>query len=87
VLGKKEKNMPFARIDLRKDKDAAYRQEIGRVVYEALVAVGVPKNDRFQVIGEHDAEDFLLTPIISISTAPRISMNVFMSQDSHRVTP
>jgi len=27
--------MPFARIDIRKGKDAAYRREIGRVVYEA----------------------------------------------------
>jgi len=51
--------MPLVRIDLRKGKTAAYRQEIGRVVYEALVGVGVPKNDRFQVIGEHEPEHFL----------------------------
>jgi phenylpyruvate tautomerase PptA (4-oxalocrotonate tautomerase family) len=51
--------MPFVRIDLRKGKDAAYRQEIGRVVCEALVGVGVPKDDRFQVVSEHDAESFL----------------------------
>lgn len=51
--------MPLVRIDVRKGKDVAYRQEIGRVVYEALVGVGVPKDDRFQVIGEHSAEDFL----------------------------
>jgi 4-oxalocrotonate tautomerase len=50
--------MPLVRIDLRKGKDAAYRQQIGRVVYEALMSVGVPKNDRFQVVGEHDAENF-----------------------------
>ena len=51
--------MPFARIDLRKGKDAAYRREIGRVVYEAMIGVGVPPKDRFQVIHEHDADDFL----------------------------
>ena len=51
--------MPLVRIDLRTGKDAAYRQEIGRVVYEALVSVGEPANDRFQVIGEHGAENFL----------------------------
>jgi 4-oxalocrotonate tautomerase len=51
--------MPLVRIDLRKGKDAAYRQQIGRVVYEALVSVGVPKNDRFQLIGEYDAGNFL----------------------------
>jgi phenylpyruvate tautomerase PptA (4-oxalocrotonate tautomerase family) len=54
--------MPVVRIDLRKGKDAAYRQEIGRVVYEALIGVGVPKNDRFQVIGQYDAESFLFDP-------------------------
>ena len=51
--------MPFARIDLRKGKDAAYRREIGRVIYEAIVGVGVPQKDRFQVVNEHDAENFL----------------------------
>jgi hypothetical protein len=30
-------------------------KEIGRAVYETLVGVGVPKNDRLQVIGEHGA--------------------------------
>ena len=50
--------MPLVRIDLRKGKDAAYRQDIGRTVYEALVSVGVPKNDRFQVVGEYEDDDF-----------------------------
>jgi 4-oxalocrotonate tautomerase len=62
VLKEKEKTMPLVRIDLRKGKDAAYRQEIGRVVYEALISVGVPKDDRFQVIGEHEADNFLFDP-------------------------
>ena len=44
--------MPLVRIDLRKGKDAAYRQEIGRVVYEALLSIGVPQKDRFQVIND-----------------------------------
>ena len=52
--------MPLVRIDLRKGKDPTYRQEIGRVVYEAMVAVaGVPANARFQVVSEHDADNFL----------------------------
>jgi 4-oxalocrotonate tautomerase len=51
--------MPLARIDLPKGKDAAYRQKLGRVVYEALVGVGVPQNDRFQIVNEHDADNFL----------------------------
>jgi phenylpyruvate tautomerase PptA (4-oxalocrotonate tautomerase family) len=54
--------MPLVRIDLRKGKPAAYREEIGRAVYEALLSVGVPPKDRFQIIAEHDAENFLFDP-------------------------
>lgn len=54
--------MPLVRIDVRKGKDAAYRQEIGRVVYEAMVGVGVPQKDRFQIIAEHDAGNFIFDP-------------------------
>ena len=54
--------MPLVRIDVRKGKNAAYRQKIGQVVYEALVGVGVPKDDRFQLISEYDADSFLFDP-------------------------
>ena len=54
--------MPLVRIDLRKGKDAAYRRRVGRVVYDAMVAVGVPANDRFQIVSEHDADSFLFDP-------------------------
>jgi phenylpyruvate tautomerase PptA (4-oxalocrotonate tautomerase family) len=54
--------MPFVRIDLRKGKQTAYREAISRIVHEALVSVGVPKDDRFQVIAEHDAENFVFDP-------------------------
>jgi 4-oxalocrotonate tautomerase len=54
-----ERTMPLVRIDIRKGKDADYRQAIGRAVYDALVSVGVPENDRFQVVGEHAAGNFL----------------------------
>jgi phenylpyruvate tautomerase PptA (4-oxalocrotonate tautomerase family) len=54
--------MPLIRIDLREGKSDAYRQEIGRVVYAALLAVGVPNDDRFQVIAEHDAANFIFDP-------------------------
>jgi len=50
--------MPIARIDLVKGKDAAYRAKLGNAVYEAMLSVGVPQNDRFQIITEHDAENF-----------------------------
>ena len=51
--------MPLVRIDLRKGKDAAYHQAVGRIIYEAMLGVGVPAHDRFQIIGEHAADDFL----------------------------
>ena len=54
--------MPLVRIDLRKGKQAAYREAISRIVREALVSVGVPKDDRFQVISEHDSENFVFDP-------------------------
>ena len=54
--------MPFARIDLRKGKSDTYRQEIGRVVYEAMLSVGVSKDDHFQVIAEHDSANFVFDP-------------------------
>ena len=54
--------MPLARIDLRKGKDAAYRQQVARVVYDAMVGVGVPVNDRFELVNEHDAGNFQYDP-------------------------
>ena len=42
--------MPLVRIDLRKGKPETYRAAVSRIVHEALVSVGVPKDDRFQVI-------------------------------------
>lgn len=54
--------MPLARIDLRKGKPADYRRRIGQVVYDAMRSVGVPENDRFQVIQEHDADGLVYDP-------------------------
>lgn len=54
--------MPLARIDLRKGKDSAYRRAVSRVVYDAMLAIGVPQNDRFQIIAEHDADNFVYDP-------------------------
>jgi 4-oxalocrotonate tautomerase len=54
--------MPLVRIDLRKGKDASYRRRVGRVVYEAMVGVGVPANDRFELVSEYDADNFLFDP-------------------------
>ncbi len=51
-------------VDLREGNDLTCRPVIGRVVYKAVFAVGVglPGNARFQVVSEHDAENFLFDP-------------------------
>ncbi len=55
--------MPLARIDLAEGKTADYRRAIGEVVYDAQVEVlKAPKDDRFQVITEHPAQDFIFDP-------------------------
>ena len=54
--------MPLVRIDLRKGKDAAYRQQVADTVYDAMLSVGVPVNDRFEVVNEHDADNFQYDP-------------------------
>jgi phenylpyruvate tautomerase PptA (4-oxalocrotonate tautomerase family) len=51
--------MPLVRIDLKKGKSSNYRRSIGRVVYEAMLAAGVPQGDRFEIVSEHDSENFL----------------------------
>jgi 4-oxalocrotonate tautomerase len=55
--------MPLARIDLREGQSAEYRQTIGEVVYAAMIeTLGVPDGDRFQVITEHPAQNFIFDP-------------------------
>lgn len=55
--------MPLARIDMIAGKPAEYRQTVGDVVYRAMVEVlKAPENDRFQVIAQHAAADFVFDP-------------------------
>src|SRR5271167_2412498 len=54
--------MPLVRIDLREGKDATYREELGQIVHEALVSVGVPKDDLFRVISEHEPPNLVFNP-------------------------
>jgi phenylpyruvate tautomerase PptA (4-oxalocrotonate tautomerase family) len=52
--------MPLVRIALLKGKPASYRRKVGDAVHQALVeTIDVPAKDRFQLITEHDAEDFV----------------------------
>jgi len=52
--------MPFVRIDLREGTSAADRRAIADAVHQALVeTMGVPADDRFQVISEHTREGLI----------------------------
>jgi 4-oxalocrotonate tautomerase len=55
--------LPLVRIDLALGKSAAYRKTVGDVVYDAMrETLNVPQDDRFQVITEHPAENFVFDP-------------------------
>jgi 4-oxalocrotonate tautomerase len=51
--------MPLVRISLLKGKPASYRREVGDAVHQAMVeTINVPVDDRFQLVAEHEPEDF-----------------------------
>ncbi len=55
--------MPLVRIDLRAGHSPAVRQAVGDAVHRAMVeAIGVPPDDRFQVITEHPPEGLVYDP-------------------------
>ena len=64
--------MPLIRISLAKGKPASYRRQVGDAVHRALVdAVGVPALDRFQLITEHEPENFVYDPeFLGIERSP-----------------
>lgn len=52
--------MPLARIDLRRGKSPAYKKAICDGIYRALrETFNVPENDRFQIVSEHDYDNFV----------------------------
>ena len=55
--------MPLARISFMKGKPAGFGESVGTIVYEAMVeTIDVPRNDRFQVITEHDRTGLVYDP-------------------------
>src|SRR4051812_21927345 len=55
--------MPLVRISMKRGKPAAYRRALADGVYQAMVETfGVPENDRFIVIHEHDDDNFSYSP-------------------------
>jgi phenylpyruvate tautomerase PptA (4-oxalocrotonate tautomerase family) len=64
--------MPLVRIDLIEGKPADFRRALGEVIYEAMLqSIKMPANDRFQVITEHPAENFIADPgYLGIARSP-----------------
>jgi 4-oxalocrotonate tautomerase len=55
--------MPLQRIDLVKGRSPGQRRAIADAVHRALVeATGVPEDDRFQIVAEHEPECFFFPP-------------------------
>jgi 4-oxalocrotonate tautomerase len=55
--------MPLVRVDVPKGSLAEYRRAVGEEIYTAMVEVlKVPKDDRFQVISEHDDDGLVIDP-------------------------
>jgi len=55
--------MPLQRIDLAHGRPEAERRAIADAVHRALVeTIGVPPDDRFQVIAEHPQGGLVITP-------------------------
>jgi 4-oxalocrotonate tautomerase len=55
--------MPLVRVDVPKEKSAEYRRAVGEEIYTAMVEVlKMPKDDRFQVISEHDENALIIDP-------------------------
>jgi 4-oxalocrotonate tautomerase len=55
--------MPLVRISLREGKEASYRKVVADSVHEAMVAtIGIPKDDRFQLVTEHGEGGLVYDP-------------------------
>lgn len=53
--------MPLVRIALRQGKPSSYRRAVADAVHAAMVEViRIPKEDRFQVLTEHDADGLIV---------------------------
>jgi 4-oxalocrotonate tautomerase len=83
--------VPFVRIDLRSGTSPKHRSTIGDVIYEAMIStLNVPKNDRFQIITEHPAEELVIDKVyLGITRTDRwiliqITLNEGRSLDQKR---
>jgi phenylpyruvate tautomerase PptA (4-oxalocrotonate tautomerase family) len=55
--------MPLVRISFMKGRPADFGERAGTIVYESMVeTIDVPRNDRFQVITDHDEHGLIYDP-------------------------
>jgi len=55
--------MPLVRVSLRRGKSAQHLAAIRNSIYRAMIeSFNVPRNDRFIVVHQHDAEEFDYDP-------------------------
>lgn len=55
--------MPLVRIEIKKQQDPTYAKRIGQLIYAAMrSSIGVPEDDNFQILAEHDEQHFIFDP-------------------------
>ncbi|MEO8739586.1 MAG: tautomerase family protein [Casimicrobiaceae bacterium] len=63
--------MPLVTVTLRRGKSTEFKSAVLDAVHRALVASGVPENDRFQRVLELAADDFRFDPDYPDLASPR----------------
>ncbi|OFU53277.1 MULTISPECIES: tautomerase family protein [Aerococcus] len=54
--------MPLVRIDLLEGKTAAFKTQLGELVYEAMLeTIGIPEEDKFVVVNDLKAEELIFS--------------------------
>jgi hypothetical protein len=55
--------MPLVRVDIKKHQDPTFAKRVGQQIYAAMHStIGVPENDNFQILAEHDEQHFIFDP-------------------------
>lgn len=55
--------MPLVRVEIKKRQDPAFAKRVGQLIYAAMHStIGVPENDNFQILAEHDEQHFIFDP-------------------------
>lgn len=55
--------MPLVRISLIAGKPESYKRKVSEAIHRALVeTISIPAQDRFQILTEHSAADFIYDP-------------------------